>query len=203
MFSAVISEFMTAAVSRTARAYPAVVATHAAFLRAVNLGAARQVRSKELCACLESAGFAEVSSFRTSGNVVFGAKGSAGELARRVEKALAAEFGFEVPVYLRTGAQVRRIAAREPFQKRAVEASKGKLQVALLPAKPGPRAVKAVLALASGEDRLAVEGTELYWLPSGGTQQSALDMKAIDRAIGPYTMRTMGTIEKLAEKFFA
>jgi uncharacterized protein (DUF1697 family) len=179
------------------------VPTHAAFLRAVNLGSTRQVKSKDLCRCLERAGFDQVASFRTSGNVVFSAKGSARELARKIERVLAAEFGFEVPIYLRSATQLRKIAAKEPFPKKAVEASKGKLQVALLPKRPGAKAVREVMALAGDEDRLAVEGTELYWLPSGGTQASALDMKTIDGAIGPYTMRTMGTIEKLVEKFFA
>lgn len=176
--------------------------THAAFLRAVNLGAHRKVKGVELCACLEGAGLDEVASFRTSGNVVFIATGSAGEIAQRVERALAADFGFEVPIYLRTAAQLRRIARKQPFPKQVVEASKGKLQLALLPAKPGAQAAKQVLALASDDDRLALDGSELYWLPSGGTQKSALDTKAIDRAIGPYTMRTMGTIEALTSKFF-
>ena len=59
-----------------------------------------------------------------------------------------------------------------------------------------------MLALASEEDRLAVKGTELYWLPSGGTQKSKLDMKTIDKALGLNTLRTMGTIEQLAAKYF-
>ena len=176
--------------------------THAAFLRAVNLGASRQVRSKELCGCLERAGFDEVASFRTSGNVVFGAPGTTRELTRRVERILADEFGFEVPVYLRTAAQVRAIAGRQPFPPDQLELTQGKLQVALLPSKPGRRKGEEVLALATEEDRLVLDGTELYWLPSGGTQQSALDLPAINRSIGPYTMRTMGTIETIAAKFF-
>ena len=176
--------------------------THAAFLRAVNLGATRQVKSKELCACLEAGGFDDVASFRTSGNVVLSAGGSAGEIVKRIEKALVEDFGFEVPVYLRTESQLRKIAAKKPLSKHALESSKGKLQVALLPAKPSAGKSKEVLALASDQDRLAIDATELYWLPSGGTQQSGLDLKTLDSAIGPYTMRTMGTIQALTEKFF-
>ncbi len=63
-------------------------------------------------------------------------------------------------------------------------------------------AKKRVMSLASEDDRLTLKGTELYWLPSGGTQQSALDMKSIDRAIGLNTIRTQGTIEQMAAKFF-
>jgi len=176
--------------------------THAAFLRAVNLGATRQVKSRELCACLESAGLDEVASFRTSGNVVFSASGSADEITKRIEEALINGFGFEVPVYLRSESHLERIAAGTPFPRKVVESSKGKLQVALLPSKPSAARSKEVVGLATDEDRLVVDGTELYWLPSGGTQQSGLDMKTIDRAIGPYTMRTMGTIQALTEKFF-
>jgi uncharacterized protein (DUF1697 family) len=177
--------------------------THAAFLRAVNLGSTRKAGGEQLRECFEAAGFDEVASFRNSGNVVFsaGKAGGIDALRKRIEKALAAYLRFDVPVFVRTAAQVREIAAQEPFPPNAVR-SKGKLQVALLPARPGPKAKKEVLALASDEDRLAIEGTELYWLPSGGTQKSGLDMKAIDRALGPNTIRTMGTIEQLAAKFF-
>src|SRR5262249_56850739 len=120
--------------------------THAALRRAVNLGATRQVKSVELCVCLEGAGFEEVAAFRTSGNVVLGAGGSAGEITKRIEEALADGFGFEVPVYLRTESQLKRITANEPFPTKVIESSKGKLQVAFLPAKPSAGKSKEVLA---------------------------------------------------------
>lgn len=42
---------------------------------------------------------------------------------------------------------------------------------------------KKVLALATDEDLLAIEGRELYWLPSGGLSESDLDSKALDAAL--------------------
>jgi hypothetical protein len=60
-----------------------------------------------------------------------------------------------------------------------------------------------MLALGSEKDRLAIRGTELYWLPSAGTQESELGMARIDKTIGPMTLRTMGTIEQIAEKHFS
>jgi uncharacterized protein (DUF1697 family) len=181
-----------------------MAATHAAFLRAVNLGSTRKASGEALRSSFEAAGFDEVATFRNSGNVVFSAPktGGTAKLTAAVEKALAADLGFDVTVFIRTPAQVRAIATRKPFPVKAVSASKGKLQVALLGSKPKAADKRDVLALASDEDRLAIEGTELYWLPSGGTQKSDLDMKAIDRALGLNTMRTMGTIEAMAAKFF-
>lgn len=178
--------------------------THAAFLRAVNLGATRKAGSAELRAVFETAGFGDVATFRTSGNVVFsvGSRGSA-KLTEQIEAVLAEALGFEVPTFVRDAGQLRAVAEHRPFPADAVEASRGKLQVALLRSKPTAKDRDAVLALAAKDDKLALRGTELYWLPSGGTQQSSLDMKTIDRLLGPMTMRTHGTISQLRSKFFS
>jgi hypothetical protein len=84
-----------------------------------------------------------------------------------------------------------------------VAASKGKLQIMLLGKKPGAPATKQALALATDEDRLAIHGRELYWLPSGGMSDSALDLKAIERLLGAGTIRTKGTIDQIAARYFA
>ena len=60
-----------------------------------------------------------------------------------------------------------------------------------------------MLALATDQDLLAFGKRELFWLPSGGTLDSELDRKAIDRLLGPTTMRTKGTVDLLAAKFFS
>ena len=58
---------------------------------------------------------------------------------------------------------------------------------------------KEALALATKEP-LAIEGTELFWLPMSGIMDSDLDLKALERLVGPWTMRTMGTVEQFAAK---
>lgn len=180
------------------------MARYAAFLRAVNLGSTRKAPSKQLVSAFERAGFEDVATFRTSGNVAFTAPGRAGKknLVEEIEAGLRKELGFEVPIFLRGEDEIEAIAAERPFAAKAVEGSKGKLQVVLLLDPASAAAKKRVMSLASEDDRLTLKGTELYWLPSGGTQQSALNMKAIDRAIGLNTIRTQGTIEQMASKFF-
>jgi uncharacterized protein (DUF1697 family) len=175
------------------------MATHAAFLRGINLGKNRRVKNEALRAALDGAGFEDVATFRASGNVVFSAQ-EVDDLSARAEAGLAEALGFEVSVFLRSARQVRAIAAFAPFEQR-VEASEGKLQVALLPARPSATARKAALALASDEDPVAVRGNELYWLPRGRMADSELDLKALESLVGPWTMRTKGTIEQIAEKY--
>jgi uncharacterized protein (DUF1697 family) len=177
---------------------------YAAFLRGVNLGPRRKVSSSELREHFEALGFEDVATFRTSGNVVFEAdQKPEARLREGIEQRLASELGFEITVFLRTASQLAAIAEHEPFARRAVETSKGKLQVLLLPARPAAGKRDQVLALATDEDRLAFGDAELYWLPSGGIRDSTLDLKGIEKAIGPTTTRTKGTIENLAAKFFA
>ena len=177
---------------------------YSAFLRGMNLGN-RRIKNPELRAEFERLGLLEVATFRASGNVVFGVEGreSRAALTERVEAGLLDGLGYDVPVYLRSGAEVAAIAANEPFPAQDVAASKGKLQVTMLRGKPGAAARKKALALSSDEDRLAIEGPELYWLPSGGISESGLDLKAIERALGPGTQRTMGTIEQIAARYCA
>lgn len=175
---------------------------YVAFLRGMNLGG-RRIKNEELRRHFEEIGFDEVATFRASGNVIFFSSGREAEskLARRVEAELDERLGYDVPVFLRSIEEVAAIAAREPFDPRRVARSQGKLQVSLLMEKPTAAARRKVLALASDEDLLALEGRELYWLPSGGLLESGLDLKEIETFVGVDTRRTMGTIEQIAAKY--
>lgn len=176
---------------------------YVAFLRGMNLGG-RRIKNEELRAEFEALGFGDIGCFRASGNVVFSAdEGNEAKLAAKVEAGLGEALGYEVPVFLRSETELRAVAAHEPFDGKALSASKGKLQVIFLQAKPKAAARKQALDLATDDDRLAVEGRELYWLPKGGMSDSELDLKAIAAALGQHTIRTMGTVEQIAAKYFA
>lgn len=176
---------------------------YVAFLRGMNLGG-RRIKNDELRREFEVLGFADVACFRASGNVILDSEeGDEGGLATRIEVGLKESLGYEVPVFLRSAAELLSIAASEPFEASLVAASKGKLQVAFLLDAPTKVQRKAALDLATDEDRLAIEGRELYWLPSGGMSESELDLKAVSAALGLTTIRTKGTIDQIAAKYFA
>jgi len=181
-----------------------VPAQYAAFLRGVNLGKHRRVSGADLRLAFEEMGFEDVSSFRASGNVVFGgASGSEAKLKARIEAGLEKSTGMEIVVFLRAAREMLAIADHEPFDPKLVAKSKGKLQVSILPRKPTAAAQKKVLALATDDDPLAFRGRELYWLPNGGQLETGLDLAAIEKLVGPSTRRTKGTMEQLAAKFFS
>jgi uncharacterized protein (DUF1697 family) len=167
----------------------------------MNLGG-RRISNDDLRAAFEALDLTGVATFRASGNVVFdGPDGVGGPaVSAKIEAGLAEGLGYDVPVFLRSCRQVAAIAGSEPFGSGDVEASAGKLQVALLPAAPGKLARRDALGMATDEDRLAIRGSELFWLPSGGISESDLDLKTLESELGPWTMRTMGTIEQIAAK---
>jgi uncharacterized protein (DUF1697 family) len=177
------------------------VATYAAFLRAINVSN-RRAAGAQLRAAAEREGFEEVASFRNSGNLVVSGSGKAAEVAKRLERGLEAELGFEVPAFVRNARQMTAIATHEPFAAAQRKRSKGKLQVVLLERKPSAAARRKALQLSSENDLLDLRGGELYWLPSGGFADSDLDRTALERILGRSTTRTMGTIEQMVAKFF-
>lgn len=181
------------------------MARFAAFLRGMNLGR-RRLANAELRAAVEAlGGFAEVAVVRASGNVVFAVEDDAAApaaVAARLERGLEAQLGYPVPVFLREAGRVRAIAAHAPFAAEQLAASEGKVQVLLLSAAPSAEVRAATLAHATDADRLAIHGSELYWLPSGGISRSPLDAAAAFGPLGHGTMRTQATIALIAAKHF-
>jgi uncharacterized protein (DUF1697 family) len=180
------------------------MATHAAFLRGLNVGAHHRVSNAELQRLFTALGLADVKAFRTSGNVAFTAdREPLARLTSRIQDGLAQELGYAVATLLRTAEELRAICAFEPFEAKRVQAGAGKLQISLLAASPPARVRGQVLAMADERDLLAFGERELYWLPSGGILETELDLAAIEGVLGPTTRRTKGTIEQMAAKHFA
>jgi uncharacterized protein (DUF1697 family) len=175
---------------------------YVAFLRGMNLGN-RRIKNPELVAHFEAMGLEDVATFRASGNVVF--VDPAGEPESKLQKRLEAELdqrlGYDVAVFLRSAKEVAEIAARRPFDAKAIAASKGKPQVVLLGRKPSAKARRALEEIAPAGDRMVIEGRELHWLPTVGLSETELDTKALDAALGKGTTRTAGTIEQIAAKY--
>lgn len=164
-----------------------------AFLRSINVGG-RRVKNDELIAIFEGLGLLDVHAYQAAGNLVF--RGDITEDA--LQKGLSAALSYDVPVLLRSSAQVIAIADSAPFTAEEHAASSGKVQVTMLATQPED---EAVLAHQTADDRLRLVGRELYWLPIGGMSDSVLDTRAIQRDLGMMTTRTQGTLVRLAKRF--
>jgi uncharacterized protein (DUF1697 family) len=88
---------------------------YVALLRAINVGGRNLIRMADLRACLEVRKFERVSTYIQSGNILFDSDViDAVVLTAAIERALSETFGREVPVFLRSHAQMKKLIAGAP-----------------------------------------------------------------------------------------
>jgi uncharacterized protein (DUF1697 family) len=170
-----------------------------AFLRGMNLGG-RRLTNEELIAAVRSCGCDDVDAYQASGNVVCADDRGADELTEALQAGLADELGYDVPVFLRGAEEVRAIASATPFAE-AQLAGRGKPQVIFLVAAPPQDVLERVEALVPEGDALVPAGRQLHWLPAGGVGRSTMDFRRLDDLTGGTTVRTHGTVQRLASRY--
>src|SRR5258705_15928 len=128
---------------------------YVAFLRGINVTGSR-MSAAELCEPFTDLGFEDVTSFRASGNVIFSTgRQSPAKLEQAIEAEFRARLGLNAVTFIRSQAQMRALAAAEPFPAKTVESSTGKMQVTFLVKRPAA----ALLTIASTAALTRSDGT--------------------------------------------
>ena len=171
-----------------------------AFLRAINTGN-RRLSNEQLLAPFQELGFTDVAAYQAAGNVTF--RSAVPDLVDevRIEAAVAAAYGFQAPTFLRTADEIRSIIAAEPFTPEDLADTAGTVQVTFLRDTPSPDVIDELTAVVPREDRVVVSGREWYWLPVAGVSTSTLPVGRIEALLGEMTMRTLGTLGRMAARF--
>jgi uncharacterized protein (DUF1697 family) len=170
------------------------VATQIVLLRGINIGPRNRIAMPELRAALEDAGFADVRTYLQSGNVVLSSTLKPEATARKVERAIEDRFGLEIPVVVRTKAELARVAKRNPLGKVAKDPKR--YQVSFLAAKLPAAAVRKLEAAVAGKEQLVVDGREVYAWHDAGVARSKLWAALADRKLGvDATARNWTTVE--------
>jgi uncharacterized protein (DUF1697 family) len=169
-----------------------------ALLRAVNVGG-RKLPMAELRALCAELGWADVATYIQSGNVVFTATGAPDAFEKQLEEAIAKQFGFDVPVIIRTAAQWAHYPPGNPFPKAARdEPNRLMLLLAKRPPEQGAEDVIQTRATAGEQVRRAGDALWIHFPDGAGT--SKLSPALIDRAVGsPATSRNHRTVTTLME----
>ena len=168
-----------------------------ALLRGINVGGKHLVPMRDLAAVFEAAGCTAVETYIQSGNVVFtpparGAKTIAGELGA----AIAARFGFEVPVVVRTAGELSAVVRDNPFLRPSGETQD--LHVLFLADAPAAARVSALDPARSPPDEFAVRGREIYLRCPAGVGHTRLTNTYFDSKLATSsTGRNWRTVLKL------
>ena len=151
----------------------AATSTWVALLRALNVGGRNRLAMAELVAAFEAAGAREVTTYIQSGNVLFrSGRKEAAEVATRVGAALTDRLGVEVPVVIRTCAELRAVARANPFLRDGADPAA--LHVLFLGGRPAASRVSSLDPARSPRDRFAVAGREVYLHCPAGIGRSKL-----------------------------
>ena len=164
---------------------------YVAFLRAINVGG-RVVKMDALKKLFEKMGFTNVETFIASGNVIFDARNAS---EAKIEDALKKALGYEVRSFLRTPAQLARIAETSD--------GGGTMYVGFMAAGASDDAKRKLQALSTDVDEVRADGAELYWLCRAARYSDATITAAqIEKAAGQAaTMRNISTVRKIAGKY--
>jgi uncharacterized protein (DUF1697 family) len=172
-----------------------------AFLRAINVGGNNLVKMDRLRKLFESEGYTNVETFIASGNVTFDGAGKTQGLEGAIEGMLKAALGFDVATFVRTGAELRALAAHDAFAPPAVARAK-RFNVAFLTKPLDAKGKKALMALKTRVEDFHVNGREIYWLSQVMQSESLVSNAVFEKTLGQRsTVRGISTVRKMAEKY--
>jgi uncharacterized protein (DUF1697 family) len=140
--------------------------TYVAMLRSINVGGGRRMTMNDLRQLFSDLGHTDVASYVQSGNIVFRTTGSDPvALGAAIEERIGSELGLDVAVLIRSAAEMKAIAKKNPFLDRDNPKA---LHVTFLEDAPAKPAVSGLPDRTRGIDELKIVGREVYlWLPKG------------------------------------
>ena len=174
--------------------------TYISLLRGINVSGQKKVNMKELKAVYESLGLDDVRTYIQSGDVVFNYKKSApAKLIKQIEESIAAHFGFDVPVQIRTQKQMQQIIDANPFKKELADEG-DKIYVIFLAEEPAKANLEKMNSLSYQPEQFVISGTTIYFYCPNGYGNANLNNNLFENKLKvSATARNWRTVNVLAE----
>ena len=172
------------------------MATYVALLRGVNVGKAKRVPMADLRDVLAGLGCTDVVTLLNSGNAVFRSKArSTSGCAAAIARALAARFGFDVPVVVKSRPELSAIVAGNPL--RFAEADHSRLLVAFVQEAAHLASLRGLDSLVVPPEQFTVGRHGAYLLCASGLLESRAGAALLGKAGQAATTRNWATVLKL------
>lgn len=180
--------------------WEAIMTTYIAMLRGINVGRGKMVKMERLRASFAAVGFGEVRTYAQSGNVVFQSeRKSPAELTGTIEAKIQQDFGFTVPVLIKTSKELGQIVRDNPLLRvKGIDVSK--LHVTFLSDAPPKTAARVLEDLATTRERFRILNREIYLYCPDGYGISKLTNNTIEKKFSLVaTTRNWRTVNALLE----
>lgn len=172
--------------------------TYVAFLRGINVSGQKKIKMADLRASLQGRGLENVRTYIQSGNIILEASGNqVKELEATIEKAIQVDFGFEVPVLIKTPREIQDVLDNNPF---SGEPDRKGLYFALLHTTPSQELISFFKGLKfDNEDFHYSEGC-VYLNCKLGAGKAKLSNNLIENKLKVIaTTRNLNTMKKMIE----
>jgi uncharacterized protein (DUF1697 family) len=156
-----------------------VSSTHIALLRGINVGGHNRVPMAELRSRFEGLGHERVATHVQSGNVVFESAAVEAAIVSGVEQAIREQFGFAVPVVVRSHSELAAVADRHPLAGDGPD--EAKLHVFFIAKAPEAATAPGLDASRFAPDEFMLDGRELYIHYPNGRGRSKLTVAQVER----------------------
>ncbi|WTW93717.1 DUF1697 domain-containing protein [Streptomycetaceae bacterium NBC_01309] len=165
-----------------------------ALLRGINVGGHNKVPMAELRELLADIGYADAKTLLQSGNAVFTAPTTpTAEVAKAIEAALAAKYGTDIAVMVRTAEEIRAVAAANPL-----DVGHPSQFLVVFYADPVDRTkLEAFDASAHAPEEMALSEREIYYNFPKGMRDAKLPLLVERKLKVRGTGRNWATVTKL------
>ena len=170
-------------------------------LRGINVSGQKKINMADLKSLYESQGFDGVSTYIQSGNVIFDSKlKNKAYITKTIEAAIEEQYGFQVPVQIRTAQEMLKVIDRMPFNDVNLVNDSTKVLVTFLSSKPTKSNIENIQKYIIEPERLIINNTHVYLYCPNGYGKSKLTNNLIEKKLKTSaTTRNWKSIKKLHE----
>lgn len=176
------------------------MAVYIAFLRGINVGGHKKIKMADLRASLEKKGFSEPKTYIQSGNLIFrSSKTSIEKLEDEIARIINQDFGFEVPVIIKTIDEIKYIIEHNPFEGSSKYDPK-LFCVCLLNKAPLKHDIAQLKMKDFSPEIYSIQGKAIYLYPALGLAKSKMTLTIFENKLKvKATARNWRTMHKLLE----
>lgn len=173
--------------------------TYIAILRGINVSGQKIIKMAELREHLSSLGLTNLSTYIQSGNIVFQSNAEENVvLEDKIHKNIKANYGFDVPVIVRSKQEWQLIIDRFPFNIKHCDVTR--LGFTFLKNKPAHFPLEEIAKFKAAKDEVVYEDKEIYLHIPDGFGKSKLTVNVLERKLKvSATTRNWKTTQKLLE----
>ncbi len=168
------------------------------FLRGINVGGANLIRMPALKAVYESLGLSDVQTYLQSGNVIFSSHATdIPALEERIEQGITQTFALNIPVLIRTAADLQRLVDQNPFTHGRSE-DPARLAVVFFQRPPNEAGLLRLAEFSDPVDEFLISGQEVFLFCPNGFGRSKLTNTFFEKKLGVFaTARNWNTVNAL------